>query len=217
VQNRNERWGWFERALRHYERSYQVCEEFRIEPELPNLLNKMAIAYRALGKTEKARETFTRSTERAREQSDNLFIANNLVRLAEIAYEAGDLKMVAAYTDELKQQFQEQGFRFGLAYAEMEELLAQVALDAGEYEEAFRHLGENYAHLARLNRWRFDRKINVLREFFDALPDEEWRRRCGEQMIRFWEKQGLAERYADLTAVCDGYIMEFGGGVGTAS
>jgi len=196
---------WFEKALSHYERSRQVCEGFHIEIELPNLLNKIGIAQRALGDTEAAQQTFTKSLELAHSHNDNPFIANNLVRLAEMAYPE-DLEQVAAYADELH-QFQEQGFRFGLFYAEMEELLAQVALDAGEYGGAFQHVGENYAHLARLNRWRFDRKINDLREFFEALPDDEWRRRCAQQLIQFWEEQGLAEEYADLTTICEEYIM----------
>jgi len=204
--NENAQRKCFEEALSHYARSRQVCEEFRIELELPNLLNRIGIAQRALGDIEMAQQTFTRSLELARDYGDNPFIANNLVRLAEMVYATGDLKQVAAYADELC-QFKGQGFHFGLAYAEMEELLAQIALDAGEYEEAFRHIGEDYTHLARLNRWRFNRKISVLREFFEALPDDERRRRCGEQLIRFWEEQGLMEEYADLTAICEEYIM----------
>jgi len=198
---------WFREALRHYDRSRQVCKKFHIELELSNLLNKIGIAQRALGYVKEAQETFSQSLELAREYGDNPFIANNLVRLAEMTYATGDLKQVAVYADELR-RFQEQGFAFRQAYAEMEELLAQVALDDHKYEEAFQHLGENYAHLARLNRWRFDRKIRVLREFFNALPDDEWRRRCGEQLIHFWEEQGLARDYADLTAICEEYIME---------
>jgi len=104
-------------------------------------------------------------------------------------------------------QFQEQGFRFGLTYAELEELLAQVALDAGEYEKAVQHMGENYAHLARLNRWRFDRKIDHLREFLEKLPPD-WQRKGAERLIRFWKEQGLEEQYGDLTAICEEYIIE---------
>jgi hypothetical protein len=61
--------------------------------------------------------------------------------------------------------------------------------------------------LARLNRWRFDRKIGGLREFLEALPDE-WKRRGAERLIRFWEEEGLAEEYRDLTAICEEYIMQ---------
>ena len=58
-----------------------------------------------------------------------------------------------------------------------------------------------------MNRWRFDRKIPVLREFFESLPDDECRLQCAEQLIRFWGKQGLAEEYADLTAICEEYTV----------
>jgi len=197
---------WFRQALRHYERSRRACEHFQIEVELPNLLNKIGIAQRKLGDTEAAKQSFTESLKLARSHGDNPFLANSLVRLAEMAYAVGDLEQVAAYAEELR-RFQEEGFGFGLFYAEMEEVLAQVALDAAEYEEAFRHLGENYAHLARLNRWRFDRKIGDLRDFFGQLPDDQWRRRCAEQLIRFWEEKELADDYADLTAICEEYIM----------
>lgn len=197
---------WFEEALRHYERSLKICQEFNIEPELSNLLNKIGIAQRALGDTQAARQSFVRSLDLARGRNDNLFIANNLVRLAEMAYAARDLEQVAAYAEQVR-QFQEQGFRFGLTYAELEELLAQVALDAGEYEKAVQHMGENYAHLARLNRWRFDRKIDHLREFLEKLPPD-WQRKGAERLIRFWKEQGLEEQYGDLTAICEEYIIE---------
>ena len=205
---------YYEEALRHYENSHRICEASHIESELPNLWNKIGIAERALGNMKAAQQAFTRSLEEARKRNDNLFIANDLVRLAEMAYAARDLERVNKYAAELRQDFQEKGFSFGLAYAEMEELLAQVAFDAGEYEEAFRHLGENYAHLARLNRWRFNRKRHLLREFFDRLPDDEWRRRCAQQLIYFWKEQGLTKEYTDLTTIYEGYIM---GGVATAN
>jgi len=199
---------YYEEAVSHYEDSRRICEAYHIESELPNLWNKIGIAERALGNMKAAQLAFARGLEEARKRNDNLFIANDLVRLAEMAYAARDLERVKEYVEELRQDFQEKGFSFGLAYAETEELLAQKAFDAGEYEEAFRHLGESYAHLVRLNRWRFNRKRNLLREFFDRLPDDEWRRRCAEQLIRFWKEQGLAKDYADLTTICEGYIME---------
>jgi len=198
----------FEEALRYYGDSRQICEASQIGSELPNLWNKIGIAERALGNTQAAQQAFVRSLEEARKRNDNLFIANDLVRLAEMAYGAHDLEQVTEYAAELRRDFQEQGFSFGLAYAEMEELLAQVAFDAGEYEEAFHRLGENYAHLARLNRQRFDRKFHLLEEFFDGLPDDDWRRRCAEQLIRFWKEQGLEKDYLDLTTTCEEYIME---------
>jgi tetratricopeptide (TPR) repeat protein len=198
---------YYEEALGHYEDSRRICEASQIESELPNLWNKIGIAERALGNMKAAQRAFARGLEEARKRNDNLFIANNLVRLAEMAYSAHDLEQVTEYAAELRQDFQEQGFSSGLAYAEMEELLAQVAFDAGEYQEAFCHLGENYAHLARLNRQRFDRKFHLLEEFFDGLPDDEWRRRCAQQLIYFWKEQGLTKEYADLTAICEGYIM----------
>jgi tetratricopeptide (TPR) repeat protein len=202
----SERRKLYTEALRHYKRSRKVCKEFDIEPELPNLLNKIGIVQRALGNTEEAQQSFSESLELSRDLNDNLFIANNLVRLAEMAYASGDLEQVAVYAGEVF-QYQKKGFHFGLAYAEMEELMALVALDAGEYEEAIRRMGENYAYLARLNRWRFDRKVDDLREFFKALPDE-WRRQGAEQLIHFWKDQGLAEEYADLTAICGEYTIE---------
>lgn len=196
----------FKEALSHYERSHRICEQFDIEPELTNLLNKIGIVQRRIGDVDAAHQSFADSLELARDQNDSLFIANNLVRLAEMAYHSGQTEQVERYAEEVH-GFLEKGYRFGLVYAEMEKVLAEVRMDAGEYEEAFRHIGQDYAHLARLNRWRFNRRIEDIHAFFDRLPSEEWRERCAKQLMDFWRQEELAREYADLTAICEEYII----------
>jgi tetratricopeptide (TPR) repeat protein len=196
----------FREALQHYGRSHKICVAFHIESELPNLLNKIGIAERALGHTEAAQRAFTRSLDLAYEHNDNLFIVHDLVRLAEMAYQAGDLERMRAYVETVE-QFKARGLRFGLAYAEMEELLADVALDREQYATAFQHLGRSFAYLARLNRWRFDRKLPVLHEFFEALPNKIAQRQYGAQLKEYWVAQGLGDTHADLTVICEEYIM----------
>ena len=91
------------------------------------------------------------------------------------------------------------------AYADLEFVLGDWADKQGQLDGAYDHYAKGYAYLARHNEWRFEGRLEFVRQSLLELPPEQ-RKRQAERLAKFWKGQeDLANRYPYLLTMCQRY------------
>lgn len=204
---------WFELAEHHLRESRELYERYNLSRDLSRMLRRLARVIRDRGRFTEAEFLFQQSYDQALETKAFQEQLECLFNLAGIAIKKGDFDKAMKYLDQSK-QLKGKAYLYpvfeALAYLVRGDALYaqhQWAKTLEEYSSGFVKLGHiggyGHAHLADY--------LDRLPVQLDGLPDTETKLRWCRHLIETWNREGLEEKFPNLTELCRHYeeIMVF--------
>lgn len=207
----------YESAESYYTEAEKYYERMNLSREFPNLRQKQGelyIAKAGVSKVDRDRNQYLKKAKKYLLEGvrlgdiyrQSLYTTLCLVELCRITQMVGDYKTFKKYEVRLR-KYESDGFRYDLAYADLEEILGKIAQDKAMkgtkvnhqfFDEAVDHICQMFVYLIGFSPDRYRRRLQFLREWLPSLPDE-LRHRASKHLIECWENHpGLAKNYHDF-------------------
>ncbi len=210
--------GKYEFAEERYKEAEEVFVGKGLKRELPNLLQKQGALLigkasvalndvERLGYLGKAEALLLKGVKLGDENNQPLYSALCLVELCRIAEMRGEHEKTSQWEKRLR-QYENEGYRFEPAYADLEEILGRIAERQAKsgtkvkyelFDEATDHYCQMFVYLARYSSIRYRQRREFLREWLPSLPDELRHRAC-KRLIECWES------HSELASIHPGFI-----------
>lgn len=198
----------YDQAEHNFEEAHDIYQALSLRRELPDLHYKQGMLKVAQAKEVgdlpertdyllQAEGYFQAGIEIGRTHQEMLPITLCLIGLCRIAEMRGEYDRISVWAEEIK-QFKEQGYRFDPVYAELEQVLGDVAFqqapqqaeqwDIQLFDQATDHYCQMFLYLVRHSPHLYRRQREFLRRWLLQLP-QIWLQRAAERLIDCWEQQ----------------------------
>lgn len=180
-----------EEAQQYAEESIRYCRQYGIEKELFTALHRLGHIYMSRGELQEAQECFEESYQISRKMQDEYRLRDNLLGLAEIAYQKRDYDEAERYVRQALEGIEPEEWVSPYLLGGMYQLLGNVFFARGEYDKALGEYCKAYPRIAReetFTPYRLSRALESLEERIDRLPAElaeQW----SDDLRRCWERQ----------------------------
>ncbi len=208
----------YDAAEKYYQQAEGIYSKLNQNREISNLRYKQGMLWlqKGLRSREPARtknlkstsDIFTESIRLGRSTFEYLYVVLSLVGLARLALVQGKYKDISKLEEQIK-QFEQEGYHFEPAYADLEEVLGMVAerkssqgskINYNLFDEATDHYCKMFVYLARFSSTRYRQRREFLREWLPSLADDLRHRAC-KRLIECWKSHpDLAENHPGFIA-----------------
>jgi tetratricopeptide (TPR) repeat protein len=194
-----------EEAQQHAEESVRYCRRYSIEKELFTALHRLGHVHMSCGRLQEAQECFEESYQISQKVRDDYRLRDNLLGLAEIAYQKGDYREAKIRVEQALEGIQPEEWGFPALEGGMRRLLGDVLFAQGEYDEALAEYCKAYPKIAQeetFTPYRLSRALESLEERISNLPAELAEQWC-DDLRRCWEKRVQEDRgRTELLSFC---------------
>jgi tetratricopeptide (TPR) repeat protein len=191
--------GQLEEANTWFKQAEALVTGFDAEVCIANQLMWGRVAA-AQGRWAEAAERFQGACEQARQVQDRAQLATSLVDLLEALSHLGRHQEAQAAWREARTIAEEEGYRWLLGRGE--DVLGDLALAEGRWEEAMAHAVESCTGMTRHHVLAYHKALRRLLERLLALPLEAIPA-MAQRVREDWRQRGLAEQYPELAQACE--------------
>lgn len=159
-----------EEALKNFETCVNIARDYKLDSELPGVLNETGRLYWCLGNKVKARQLNREAREIAEKNHDAYYIINSLVACAEFDFNEGNYSEIPTYFGEIKSRFEDEGYDFVLLFGRMRRILGNMAFAQKKYDEAADYYADALQMIARhSSKWRMRVELENLERNVSCL------------------------------------------------
>lgn len=195
-----------EEAQQYAEESIRYCRQYGIERELFTALHRLGHIHMSRGELQKAQVCFEESYQISRKMQDDYRLRDNLLGLAEIAYQKRDYEEAEKYVRQALEGIEPEEWVSPYLLGGMYQLLGNVFFARGEHDKALAEYCKAYPKIAQeesfspYTPYRLSKALESLEERIGSLPAEPAEQWC-DDLKRCWEKQiqGDSERIGLLS------------------
>jgi len=180
-----------EEAQHYAEESIRYCRQYGIEKELFTALHRLGHIHMSRGELQKAQECFEESYQLSQKMQDEYRLRDNLLGLAEIAYQKRDYDEAERYVRQALEGIKPEVWVSPYLLGGMYQLLGNVFFARGQYDQALREYCKAYPRIAReetFTPYRLSKALASLEERIGSLPAELAEQWC-DNLKKCWEKQ----------------------------
>jgi ABC-type sugar transport system substrate-binding protein/tetratricopeptide (TPR) repeat protein len=206
--DQNER-ALFDTARVHLEKSLDLAQRYYYVKELPRIYVELSYVYWHLGQKLRARQYNDLASKTGQEVSDIFSVVNNLVVMAEYDYSEGNYDSITSYQTSID-EYEADGYEFLMFSGRMKQILAAVAFQNKDYEQAFNLYIKGLSLLIQQGgyaRYPIRRELKALEQnllTFSTEAAEEWAIRFKKNFVQ----QEPEEKYAPVISWCDQQIVQ---------
>ena len=184
---------WLKKGQEELEASVAISRDHHLVEELPHALHRLGHVYWDQGHKKAARKINDEAYEAAKRVHDIYFSIHSLVGKAEFDYADGIYNSISDYAQELKVNFEAQGYEFPLLYGRMCRIQANVAFYEKKYEEAINYYAEGLYAIAQhggYGKYSMGQELDNLEKNLQSLPLKTFLKACQNLKDR-WTAKGL--------------------------
>ncbi len=163
-------------ACHYFERSLSLAMSNHHHKITPKIVLQYSYAHWELGQKDKAQLFNERAYWMAQECHDMHTVVHSIVALAEYDYEEGRYDNIPAYAQDLKDDYESNGYYFPLLAGRMRRILAEVAFQRQDYETAFNYYAEGLPLIAQhggYGKYSLQRELEKLNQKLALLPPHQ--------------------------------------------
>jgi len=194
-----------EEAQQYAEESIRYCRQHGIEKELFTALHRLGHIHMSRGELQEAQECFEESYQISRKMQDDYRLRDNLLGLAEIAYQKRDYDEAERYVRQALEGIKPEEWVSPYLLGGMYQLLGNVFFARKEYDKAVGEYCKAYPRIAReetFTPYRLSKALESLEERISSLPAELAEQWC-KDLKRCWEKQVQGDSgWTELLSFC---------------
>ena len=180
-----------EEAQQYAEESVSYCRQYGVEKELFTALHRLGHIYMSRGELQKAQECFEESYQISQKMRDEYRLRDNLLGLAEIAYQKHDYEEAERYVRQALEGIKPEEWISPFLIGGMYRLLGDVFFARREYDKALGEYCRAYPKIAReetFTPYRLSKTLESLEKKIGSLPAELAEQWC-DDLRKCWEEQ----------------------------
>jgi tetratricopeptide (TPR) repeat protein len=162
-------------AREAFEKSLKLARDYDAKTELPGILHQSSNVYWLLGENAEARKRNDEAYELSKEIPDYRYAVDSLVGKAEFDYDEGKFERISEYAQELRDEYESEGYNYPLFFGRMRRIQADVAFSEGDKETArekyTKGLGQIIQH-GGYGMYFIDRELERLERTLSTIPRE---------------------------------------------
>lgn len=197
-------------SISAFERSRAWAREYHVITWLPAILNQSSNVYWLLDRKEEARASLFEAYDLACKISDIRYAVDSLVGKAEFDVEEGVYDHIPGYAEQLKRDYEDQGYSYPIFFGRMQRILADIAFTNGRYEEARPLYAAGLGMIKRHGgyaMYSIDHELGALEGRIATLSSDN-ARAWYEFLKESWSKLEPAEFFSSLIGWCDQRLVD---------